>query len=117
MTRIKRGKITLKVRRKRKQSTKGFRGAWSTLSRPMIQGSLRSLNFSYQHRRKKINNFRRLAILRSNALIRACGLPFTYNKMINVLKIYKCKLNRNIINQLGTRDSKTFIQLMGFYSS
>ena len=116
MTRIRRGKITSRVRRKRIQSSKGFRGAWSTLSRPMMQGSLRALNFSYKHRKKRQNAFRRLSILRSNAVIRSCGLPITYNKLISALRIYKCRLNRNVLNQLGVRDSATFVQLMSFYS-
>lgn len=115
MTRVKRGKITCKTRKKRMQGVKGFRGAWSTLSRPAIQGTLRALNFSYNHRRKKSNIFHRLAIVRSNALIRAYGIPFTYSKLIPSLRSFNCGLNRNTLNQLGIRDSRTFMKLMKFY--
>lgn len=115
MTRVKRGKITCRTRKKRMQSVKGFRGAWSTLSRPAIQGSLRALNYSYKHRRKNVKTFRRLSIIRFNALIRNSGLPFTYNQLIALINLYNCKLNRNVLSQLGVRDSNTFTKLMKFY--
>lgn len=112
MTRIKRGKITCKKRRKRIQYVKGFRGAWSTLSRPAIQGVIRSFNFSYKHRKRKSGFFRQLSIVRSNALIRAYGIPFTYSTVKPILRSFNCKLNQTTLNQLGTRDSKTFVKLI-----
>lgn len=112
MTRIKRGKITVRTRKKLKYRTKGFRGAWSVLSRPMSQLSLKSLNFSYKHRKKKLNVYRRLCILRSNAVLKSLGLPITYNYFISRLENNKCKLNRNILTQIGVRDDKTFLNVV-----
>lgn len=114
MTRIKRGKITVKQRKKCVRNTKKFRGAWSTLARLMLQGSRKSLNQSYNDRRKKATIFRRLIITRSNAAIRAIGLPITYNNIISIFRLKNSKLNRNILNQLSVRDSEGFLNLMLF---
>lgn len=116
MTRVKRGKITVRTRKNLKNETKGFRGAWSVLSRPMMQISLRSLNFSYKHRKNKANRFRRLCILRSNAALRGLGLPITYKSFIFALSEQKCQLNRNILNQISIRDDKTFMNLVKLHS-
>ena len=114
MTRVKRGKVFSVVRRKRSKNLKGFRGSWSTLSRPMMQGYLRAINFSYKHRRKKSSFFRKLSIIRVNALIKSCGLPFTYSQLICILRTSECELNRKMVNQLGIRDNSTFLQLIKF---
>ena len=112
MTRIKRGKITVRTRKKLKQETKGYRGAWSVLSRPMSQITLKSLNFSYTHRKKKLNVYRKLCISRLNAAIRGLGLPITYNSFISTLNTNQCKLNRNVLAQLSVRDDRTFMNLV-----
>lgn len=114
MTRVKRGKITVRQRKKKLNQTKGYRGAWSTLSRPMFQISLKSSNYSYQHRRKRGNIFRKILILRSNALIRSIGLPVTYKNLVYILRKNQCQLNRNILNQLSTRDSNNFLKLIQY---
>jgi large subunit ribosomal protein L20 len=115
MTRVKRGKITVRNRKKRIIKSKGFRGAWGVLSRPMLQGYLKAMNNSYNHRNKRMLQFRRLWIARSNAIIRACGLPITYNKFMKILHLHKSQLNRNILVQLAIRDNLTFLQLIKFY--
>ena len=97
MTRVKRGKITTRGRKKIVKNTKGFKAAWSTLVRPMKQGSLRALNFSYKHRRKRSRLFRRSSISRINALIKSCGLSISYNQLIYCLRLHNCKLNRIFI--------------------
>ena len=94
MTRVKRGKITIRIRKKRILRTKGFRGAWSVLARPMLQNSKRALNYSYFHRNKNLLQKRRLWILRINSSIRACGIPITYNQFIYNMNNSKCKLNK-----------------------
>lgn len=117
MTRVKRGKITIRIRKKRTLKAKGFRGAWSVLSRPMLQNSRKALNYSYTHRNKKFSTNRRLWITRINASIRASGIPITYNQFIYNLNTQKCKLNRNTFSQLAIRDNLTFLQLVKFYFS
>ncbi|AGY61421.1 50S ribosomal protein L20 (plastid) [Lotharella oceanica] len=112
MTRIKRGKITVRTRKKLKQKTKGFRGAWSVLSRPMAQIVLKSLNSSYIHRKKRLTVYRKLCISRLNAAVRGLGLPITYNSFIYTLSTNQCKLNRNILTQISVRDDRTFINLV-----
>lgn len=115
MTRVKRGKVTIRNRKKKIIRSKGFRGAWSVLSRPMLQNYLKAMNNSYKHRTKTMFQFRRLWIMRSNAIIRACGLPITYNDFIRILFLHKSQLNRNVLVQLAVRDNLTFLQLIKFY--
>ena len=120
MTRVKRGKITTRARKKITKNTKGFRVAWSTLLRPMKQGSLRALNFSYKHRRKRSRLFRRSSISRINALIKSCGLSLSYNQLIYCLRLYNCKLNRHVLINIGIRDKQSFlhfIRAIGFINN
>lgn len=114
MTRVKRGKITVRQRKKKLERTKGFHGAWSRLSRPMSQIMMKSLNYSYQDRRKRSIIFRKISILRSNAAIRAIGLPITYKHLIFILRYNQCLLNRTILNQLSIRDSNSFLMLVKY---
>ena len=76
---------------------------------------VKAMNYSYKHRQKRTSTYRRLWVLRSNAIIRSCGLPVTYNNFVNLLNIRKCKLNKNSLFQIAVRDNLTFLQLMKFY--
>lgn len=53
MTRVKRGFVARKRRKKVLKITKGFRGSSSTLFRSANQKKMKSLMFSYRDRRKK----------------------------------------------------------------
>ncbi len=114
MTRVKRGKITTRIRKKRIKNAKGFRQSWSKLSRPIIQGCLKALSYSYMHRRKNSSVTRSLNIVRVNALVNNCGLPISYNKTISLLRIRTCLLNRKTLSQLGVRDSSVFMGILKY---
>lgn len=60
MTRVKRGIVARKRRKKILNYTKGFRGAASTLFRTANQRYMKALKLSFINRRKKKRDFRSL---------------------------------------------------------
>ena len=60
MTRIKRGFVARKRRKKVLSLTSGFRGSSSILFRSANQRKMKALKFSYRDRRKKKQDLRRL---------------------------------------------------------
>ena len=110
MTRVKRGFIARKRRRKVLKITKGFRGSSSILFRSANQRKMKALKFSYRDRRKKKINFRNLWISRINIASRLYGL--NYNKFIYKLKKLNIHINRKWLAQLAIKDQKIFYELI-----
>lgn len=106
MTRVKRGIVARKRRKKILNLTKGFRGAASKLFRTANQRYMKALKLSYINRRKKKRDFRSLWISRLNAVARKTGL--NYNLFIFALKTCNIQLNRKILSQLSICDPETF---------
>jgi large subunit ribosomal protein L20 len=109
MTRVKRGVVARKRRKKILNLTKGFRGAASKLFRTANQRYMKALKLSYVNRRKKKRDFRSLWISRLNAAARKTGL--NYNLFIFALKNCNIQLNRKILSQLSINDPQTFQSL------
>lgn len=112
MTRVKRGNVSRKRHKKILNLTTTFRGAGSTLFRTANQQNIKALKYSYQNRRKKKRDFRRIWIARVNAAVRPYGI--NYSEFFHDLKLRKIKLNRKIIAQLSVCDPKAFTQLLIF---
>jgi large subunit ribosomal protein L20 len=110
MTRVKRGNVSRKRHKKVLNFTKGFRGAASTLFRTANQQNMKALRYSYENRRKKKRNFRRLWIARINAAIRNYGL--NYSEFFYLLKQSKIVLNRKVLAQLSICDPDTFLKFV-----
>nr|QJE70580.1 ribosomal protein L20 [Stigeoclonium sp. HB201635] len=106
MTRVKRGIVARKRRKKILNYTKGFRGAASTLFRTANQRYMKALKLSFVNRRKKKRDFRTLWISRLNAAVRKNGL--NYNEFIFALKICNINLNRKTLSQISICDPHTF---------
>lgn len=102
MTRIKRGSIARKRRKKILKLAKGFRGSHSKLFRTAKQQVLKSLKYSYVGRKNKKRNYRRLWISRINAATRSYDC--SYSQFIAMLKKKKIGLNRKILAQLVVID-------------
>nr|YP_009391665.1 ribosomal protein L20 [Laurenciella marilzae]ARW59809.1 ribosomal protein L20 [Laurenciella marilzae] len=98
MTRIKRGNIARKRRKKILKLAKGFRGSHSKLFRTAKQQVLKSLKYSYVGRKNKKRSYRRLWIARINAATRLYNI--SYSQFISLLKKKGIALNRKIIAQL-----------------
>jgi large subunit ribosomal protein L20 len=104
MTRVKRGNIAKKRRKKILYITKGFRGSHSKLFRTANQQRMKALQRSYFDRKKKKRNFKALWIKRINATSKNLGT--SYNKFINLLKRKKIILNKKILAEIAIKDVK-----------
>jgi large subunit ribosomal protein L20 len=109
MTRVKRGNVARKRRKKILNLTKGFRGAASLLFRTANQRYMKAFRSAYENRHQKKMDFRSLWISRINAAIRFYGM--NYSDFVHALKLCKIQLDRKMISQLSLFDTKTFFNL------
>lgn len=110
MTRVKRGNVARKRRKKVLKLAKGFRGAHSNLFRTAKQQVVKSLRYAYVGRKRKKRDFRRLWIVRLNAVAREYGL--NYSQLISKLKQSKIGLNRKMLSQLSILDEGAFSKII-----
>lgn len=112
MTRVKRGYVARKRRKKILQLNQGFRGSHSTLFRTANQQHIKALKYAYTSRARRKRDFRRLWITRINAAARQQGL--SYNQLIHKLKDCKIIINRKILAQLAILDKEHFSRLVTY---
>ncbi|NJN38266.1 MAG: 50S ribosomal protein L20 [Acaryochloridaceae cyanobacterium CSU_3_4] len=106
MTRVKRGNVARKRRKKILKLAKGFRGSHSRLFRIANQQVMKALRNAYRDRRKRKRDFRRLWIARINAATRQHGL--SYSQFMGQLKRANINLNRKMLAQLAATDPDSF---------
>ena len=110
MTRVKRGNVARKRRKKVLKLAKGFRGSHSKLFRTANQQVMKALRNSYRDRRKRKRDFRRLWIARVNAAARMEGI--SYSRLIGQLKKADIELNRKMLAQLAILDPQAFSEVV-----
>lgn len=123
MTRVKRGFVARKRRKRVLKLAKGFRGSHSVLFRTAQQRTMRALSLSYSDGRLFKRAMRRLWIRRLNSALRNIGTQqkaevtsstknissvLRYSSFINTLKKAKSLLNRKVLSQLAVLDPKAF---------
>ena len=121
MTRVKRGFVARKRRKRVLKLAKGFRGSHSVLFRTAQQRTMRALSLSYTDGRQFKRVMRRLWIRRLNSALRNIGIQsttantnskipsvFRYSGFINTLKKTKSVLNRKVLSQLAILDPTSF---------
>nr|YP_009920960.1 ribosomal protein L20 [Persicaria chinensis]YP_010577258.1 ribosomal protein L20 [[Polygonum] chinense var. procumbens]YP_010737479.1 ribosomal protein L20 [Persicaria capitata]WLS53338.1 ribosomal protein L20 [Persicaria runcinata]WLS54023.1 ribosomal protein L20 [[Polygonum] chinense var. paradoxum]QMS48832.1 ribosomal protein L20 [Persicaria chinensis]UZP13623.1 ribosomal protein L20 [Persicaria chinensis]UZP13706.1 ribosomal protein L20 [[Polygonum] chinense var. procumbens] len=103
MTRVRRGYIARRRRKKMRLFVSSFRGAHSKIMRIIAQQKIRALFSAHRDRDKKKRDFRRLWITRINAAIRETekGVYCSYSKFINGLYKRQLILNRKILAQIA----------------
>jgi large subunit ribosomal protein L20 len=106
MTRVKRGNVARKRRKKILKLAKGFRGSHSKLFRTANQLVLKALRSAYRDRKRRKRDFRRLWIARINAAARLHGM--SYSQLIGNLKKANILLNRKMLAQLAVLDADSF---------
>ncbi len=109
MTRVKRGNVARKRRKKILKLAKGFRGSHSTLFRTANQQVMKALRSAYRDRKKKKRDFRRLWITRINAAVRLHGM--SYSKFIGNLKKAEIEINRKMLAQIAVLDPAGFAKI------
>ncbi len=110
MARVKRAVNAQKKRRVVLERASGYRGQRSRLYRKAKEQVTHSLVYSYNDRRKKKGDFRRLWIQRINAGARANGI--TYNRFIQGLKAAGVEVDRKILADLAVNDAPAFAALV-----
>ena len=110
MARVKRAVNAHKKRREVLEKASGYRGQRSRLYRKAKEQMLHSYTYSYNDRRKKKGDFRRLWIQRINAASRANGL--TYNRFIQGLKAAEVEVDRRMLAELAVNDENAFAALV-----
>lgn len=110
MARVKRSVNAQKKRREVLERASGYRGQRSRLYRKAKEQVTHSLVYSYNDRKAKKGDFRRLWIQRINAAVRAQGM--TYNRFIQGLKAAEVEVDRKILADLAVNDIAAFNALV-----
>lgn len=110
MARVKRAVNAHKKRRTTLDRASGYRGQRSRLYRKAKEQVTHSLVYSYNDRRKKKGNFRKLWIQRINAAARAEGL--TYNRFIQGLNLAGIEVDRKVLADLAVNEPAAFNKLV-----
>ena len=110
MARVKRAVNAHKKRRVILERAEGYRGQRSRLYRKAKEQVTHSLVYSYNDRRKKKGDFRRLWIQRINAAARQNGI--TYNRLIQGLGLAGIEVDRRILAELAVNEPTAFAGLV-----
>ena len=110
MARVKRAVNAQKKRRTTLERASGYRGQRSRLYRKAKEQVTHSLVYSYNDRKKRKGDFRKLWIQRINAGARANGI--TYNRFIQGLKAAGVEVDRKILADMAVNDQPAFVALV-----
>ncbi len=113
--RVKTGTVRRHKHKKIRNAAKGYYGQKSSTFRKAKEAVIKSLQYSYAHRKDKKGDFRRLWITRINAAAREEGL--SYSRFIYGLKKAGVKLNRQILAELAVNDKDAFKELANIAKS
>ena len=95
MARVKRGVSARQRHNKILRLTKGHRGTNHRLYRRAHESMLHALHYSYEHRRERKGDMRRLWIVRLGAAARSHGL--SYSQLMYGLRLANVGLDRKVL--------------------
>ena len=110
MTRVKGGIVSKNRRRKVLKRAKGYFGSKHRLYKTAQEQLFHSGEYSFQDRKKRAGDFRKLWITRINAACRPNDI--TYSKFINGLKKANIDINRKMLSELAIDNPKAFSDLV-----
>ncbi|MFA6807779.1 MAG: 50S ribosomal protein L20 [Eubacteriales bacterium] len=110
MARVKRGVSAHKRHKKILKLAKGYCRRKNILFKMAKQQVVRSMAFSYAHRKRKKRDFRRLWIARINAAARMNDI--SYSRMMYGLKLADVNVNRKVMAEIAISDPAAFIKLV-----
>lgn len=90
--------------------TKGHRASRHRLFRSANESMLHALDYSYEHRRERKSDFRKLWITRINAAARANGC--NYSVFMKGLRTAGIELNRKVLADMAVREPEAFSRLV-----
>ncbi|MBI2035229.1 MAG: 50S ribosomal protein L20 [Candidatus Liptonbacteria bacterium] len=106
MTRVKRGTIAAKKRKKILKYTKGFRWGRKSKERAAKEALLHAWTHAFRGRKEKKRDLRTLWQVKINAAARKNGV--TYSRFINALMRANVGLDRKILADLAENYPKVF---------
>ena len=110
MTRVKGGVVSKNRRRKVLKRAKGYFGSKHRLYKTAQEQLFHSGAYSFNDRKKRANDFRKLWIARINAACRNNGI--VYSKFINGLKKADVEINRKMLSELAIFAPEEFTKLV-----
>lgn len=110
MTRVKRGLIARRRRKKILLIVNGAIGSNSRLFRISQQHVIKVIRYSYRSRRERKRFYRSLWLVRLNVRIRVYG--WNYSSFFSYLRQKKCLLNRKTLAQIIFYDPSSFQELL-----
>ncbi len=111
MPRVKRGAKRRQRRKKILDLAKGFFLNKSKLYRAAKEATDRAGQFSYEGRRQKKRDYRRLWIIRINAAARLNDI--SYSRLMSGLKKAGVELDRKSLAEIAVKDPAAFARLAG----
>jgi large subunit ribosomal protein L20 len=112
MTRVKRGVIAHKKRKKILKYTKGYRWGRKSKERAAKEALLHAWSHAFRGRKEKKRSYRRLWQTKINAAVRKEGM--NYSQFINALKKKNIKLDRKILAELAHNEPQVFKKIIDF---
>ena len=110
MTRVKGGVVAKNRRRKVLKRAKGYFGSKHRLYKTAQEQLFHSGAYSFNDRKKRANDFRKLWIARINAACRSNDI--VYSKFINGLKKANVDINRKMLSELAIFAPEEFTKLV-----
>ena len=110
MTRVKGGTVSKNRRRKILKRAKGYFGSKHRLYKTAQEQLFHSGAYSFNDRKKRANDFRKLWIARINAACR--NNDIVYSKFINGLKKANVEINRKMLSELAIFAPEEFTKLV-----
>ena len=115
MTRVKGGIVSKNRRRKVLKRAKGYFGSKHRLYKTAQEQLFHSGAYSYNDRKKRANDFRKLWITRINAACRENNI--SYSKFINGLSKAGVVVNRKMLSEIAIDNKAAFTNLVEIANS
>ena len=110
VTRVKTGSTRRRRHKKILEMTKGHQGVRHSLYRRAHESMIHALQYSYNHRKKKKSDMRRLWNIRINAAARSHGI--SYSNLIHGLQLAGVDINRKMLSELAVSRPEIFEQIV-----
>ncbi len=110
MTRVKRGTLNTRKRKKTLKYTKGFKWGRKSKEAAAKEALLHAWTHQFMGRKKRKRDFRSLWTVKMNAALRENGT--TYSKFIGALKKANVKLDRKTLADIAEHQPEVFAKIV-----
>lgn len=110
MTRVKKGVNALKSRKNILRKVKGYRHGRSTKERQANEAIVHAGTYSFDHRKDKKGDFRRLWNVRLSAALKQHSI--SYSRFIHLLKKKDIALDRKILAEVALNHPETLKKIV-----